>query len=74
MINLKNVKGTIEHFKTHQSYPATRAELLKECDDLSDFSEEDKEWFKAHLPEEPEGGFKSADDVVKLLGLEVPQE
>ena len=71
---MKNVKGTLEHLKTHQSYPATREELLKECDNLSDFSDEDKEWFKANLPAEPEGGFKSAEEVTKALGLEEPQE
>ncbi|KKQ97805.1 MAG: hypothetical protein UT24_C0012G0117 [Candidatus Woesebacteria bacterium GW2011_GWB1_39_12] len=74
MINLKNVKGTVDHLKTHQSYPATKADLLKECDDLSDFSDEDKEWFKAHLGEEPEGGYKSAEEVMSALGLEEPQE
>ncbi|KKQ52680.1 hypothetical protein A2865_00215 [Candidatus Woesebacteria bacterium RIFCSPHIGHO2_01_FULL_39_17] len=66
---MKNVKGAIDHLKTHQSYPATKEELLAECDNLSDFSDEDKEWFKANLPEEPEGGFKSADEVIKALSL-----
>ena len=63
---MKNVKGAMEHFKTHQSYPATKEELVKECNNLSDFSEEDKKWFVEHLPE---GTYDSADDVVGALGL-----
>ena len=63
---MKNVKGALEHFKTHQSYPASKEDLVKECDNLSDFSKEDKEWFMKTLPE---GNYASADDVIKALGL-----
>lgn len=64
---MKNVKETIDHLKTHQSYPATKEELVKECDNLSDFSEEDKEWFMTHLTKE---SYDSADEVITDLGLE----
>ncbi|OGM12993.1 hypothetical protein A3A76_01360 [Candidatus Woesebacteria bacterium RIFCSPLOWO2_01_FULL_39_23] len=63
---MKNKTGAIDHLKKHQKYPATSEELKAECDNLSDFSEEDKTWFMEHLPE---GTYKSADDVITALGL-----
>ena len=67
---MQNIKGAIDHFKTHQSYPATKEELVKECSGLSDFSEADKEWFMKTLPE---GTYKSAEDVMGALGLNQAQ-
>lgn len=64
MINKKNA---ISHLKEHQKYPATKEELMAECDNLSDFSEEDKKWFGDNLPD---GSYQSADEVVKALGLD----
>ena len=63
---MKNIKGAIDHLKTHQSYPATRKELIKECNDLADFSEKDKKWFINHLPERT---YDSAGEVIETLGL-----
>ena len=63
---MKNVKEAIDHLRNHQNYPASRDELVKECDNLSDFSEEDKKWFMQHLPE---GDYESADKVIEALGL-----
>ena len=62
---MQNLQGTIDHLKTHQSYPATKADLVAECDNLSDFSEEDKNEFTEKLPE---GTYNSADEVIKALG------
>lgn len=64
---MQNTKAAIDHLRQHQAYPATKAELVKECNELSDFSKEDKEWFMKSLPE---GTYKSADDVIGALGLE----
>lgn len=64
---MKDKKNAIDHLKNHQKYPATRGELIKECDDLSDFSEEDKKWFQAHLADKT---YDSADQVIMELGLE----
>ena len=55
---------TIDHLTKHQSYPATRAELLASCKNLMDFSDAEKKWFAAHLPE---GSYASADEVRKAL-------
>ena len=63
---MQNSQGAIDHLKTHQSYPATKSDLVAECDNLSDFSEEDKKEFTDKLPE---GTYNSADEVTKALGL-----
>ncbi|OGC91764.1 hypothetical protein A2899_00755 [Candidatus Amesbacteria bacterium RIFCSPLOWO2_01_FULL_49_25] len=60
-----NKAGAIDHLKKHQTYPATRAQLLAECDGLSDFSPEDKAEFSKALPE---GTYANADMVIKALG------
>ncbi|MBI2098593.1 MAG: hypothetical protein HYT49_02955 [Candidatus Wildermuthbacteria bacterium] len=62
---MQNVQGAKEHLQTHQSYPATKAELVAACGNLSDFSEEDKREFESSLPE---GTYNSADEVAKALG------
>ena len=62
---MQNVKGAMDHLRTHQKYPATKADLVKECNNLSDFSDEDKKEFMEKLPE---GTYNSANDVVKALG------
>lgn len=64
---MQNVQGTLDHLKTHQKYPATKAELVAECNNLSDFSEEDKKEFLDKLPE---GNYESAEDVIKALGMD----
>lgn len=64
---MKDTKNAISHLKSHQTYPATKAQLVAECDNLSDFSREDKAWFESHLPE---GNYKSANEVIKVLMLE----
>lgn len=62
---MQNKAAAMDHLKNHQKYPADKAGLLAECDSLSDFSAEDKQWFANHLPE---GMYNSADDVMKALG------
>ena len=63
---MQNKQGAIDHFKSHQKYPASKADLLAECDGLTDFSAEDKKWFTDNLPE---GTYNSADEVTKALNL-----
>lgn len=64
---MQNMQGTLDHLKTHQTYPATKADLVATCNGLSDFSEEDKKEFSEKLPE---GNYNSAEEVTKALGLE----
>ena len=63
---MSNKKGAIDHLKKHQMYPATREELIAECNGLSDFSNEDKEWFTDNLPA---ATYASAKEVMGALGL-----
>ncbi len=60
----------MDHLKQHQSYPATKADMVKECNELSDFSAEDKKWFTNNLPE---GTYNSAEEVMDALGLSPSQ-
>jgi hypothetical protein len=62
---MKDMKNAIGHLKSHQTFPATRDELVKTCNELSDFSAEDKKWFEDNLPERE---YKSAEEVVGALG------
>ena len=64
---MKDIDKASMHLREHQEYPATKAELVAACSNLSDFSEKDKEWFGENLPE---GTYHSADEVIKALGLE----
>lgn len=63
---MQNTSGARDHLKNHQKYPATKADLVAECNSLSDFSEEDKKEFAEKLPG---GTYNSADDVIKALSL-----
>ena len=63
---MNDTKGVIKHLREHQEYPATKEEMVEECDGLSDFSDEDKEWFTDNLPD---GTYNSADEVIKALKL-----
>lgn len=62
---MQNVADAMDHLRSHQSYPATKAQLVAQCDNLSDFSEEDKKEFSEKLPE---GTYNSADEVIKACG------
>lgn len=64
---MQNKQGAVDHFKNHQKYPASSDQLLAECDNLSDFSDEDKGWFKSKLPMGKT--FNSAEEVMMALGL-----
>lgn len=63
MHDMENAKM---HLQEHQKYPATKAELVAQCNNLSDFSEEDKREFAEKLPE---GTYASANEVMAALGM-----
>ena len=65
---MQNMQGGKDHLKTHQKYPATKVELVAECNNLSDFSDADKKEFMEKLPE---GTYNSAEDVMKALGWQM---
>ncbi|MFL5305010.1 MAG: hypothetical protein ACJ8F1_07340 [Polyangia bacterium] len=53
-----------QHLTRHQTYPATRAQLLASCKGLVDFSPGEKRWFADHLAD---GTYQSAAEVMKAL-------
>ena len=59
-----DMKKVSSHLLQHQSYPATRAELITSCFNLEDFSAVEKKWFIASVPNRK---FKSADEVVAAI-------
>ena len=63
---MQDVNNAIMHLKEHQQFPATKEELVKTCNSLSDFSESDKKWFEDNLPDRE---YNSAEEVIKALGL-----
>ena len=56
----------MRHLTEDQKYPATKEEILAECDNLSDIDESDKMMFKENLPE---GTYQSAGDVMRAMGM-----
>lgn len=68
---MKDIKNAIRHLKSDQTYPATKEELVKACQNLSDFSEEDKQWFMENLPE---GTYNSAEEVAKAMGWDMSMD
>lgn len=64
-----NAKDVMDHLMAHQKYPATKAQLVAECNNLSHFSDEDKKEFMDKLPE---GNYTSAEEVMKALGMSEP--
>ena len=63
---MNDTKNVVHHLTEHQEYPATKEEMVAECDNLSDFSEADKKWFADNLPDRT---YNSADEVIKALDL-----
>lgn len=59
-----DMKKLKTHLETHQTYPATRAEMVETCSKCPEFSDGEKAWFAAHLPE---GNYKSAAQALKAL-------
>ncbi|HEV2137996.1 MAG TPA: hypothetical protein VFE98_09100 [Candidatus Bathyarchaeia archaeon] len=54
------------HIGDDVSYPASCNDLTTACDNMSDFSGEEKEWFSEALPH---GNFNSAEEVKKAIGI-----
>ncbi len=50
----------------HVDYPASKDDLIRACENMSDIPEEAKKWFMDKLPDST---FQSADEVKKALGM-----
>lgn len=64
---MQDQANAVMHLRQHMSYPANKAQLVTACNNMSDFSEEDKKSFEERLPE---GNYNSADEVIQALGLQ----
>ena len=60
------VDETIDHLKNHVTYPATKDDLVKACNNMSDVPEKDKIWFMENLPE---GTYENAATVKTALKM-----
>lgn len=62
---MQNTRGAMDHLRTHQKYPASKADLVAACNNLSDFSEEDKREFENNLSDKT---YYSAEELIGELG------
>ena len=54
------MKEVMEHLDGHFTYPATKGEIVKACNMMSDVPEKHRKWFMEALPE---GTYKNAEEV-----------
>ncbi len=64
-MDMQSKKAAIDHLD-HVSYPATKEELVKACDNMSDVPEEGKKWFMDNLPG---GTYQNSGDVRAALRM-----
>ena len=55
-----------EHVGTHVEFPASCNDVVMACNNLSEFSAHEKEWFSGALPH---GSFENANDIKRALKL-----
>ena len=61
---MSNLATELGHLKSHVQYPASRSQVVKACNEMSDVPHEDAEWFAKMLPE---GRYNNASDVLTAL-------
>ena len=61
-----DVKELVNHLQNHIMYPATKQTIIESCNNMAHVPASTRIWAEQRLPE---GTFKSADEVVKTLGL-----
>jgi hypothetical protein len=52
------------HLKHHVQYPASRSQVVAACNNMSDVSEGNRDWFMKNLPE---GSYKSPTEIMSAL-------
>jgi hypothetical protein len=52
------------HLKNHVMYPASRAQVVAACNNMSDSDPSNKEWVTKNLPE---GNYRNAGEVLNAL-------
>lgn len=64
-MDIQSRKAAMDHLE-HVSYPATKEDLVKACNNMSDVSEEGKKWFMESLPG---GTYQNSGDVKAALKM-----
>lgn len=62
----KKMAEGLAHLEGHINYPASKDDITKACNNMSDVPEEDKKWFMENLPQ---GTYQSADEVKAAVGI-----
>lgn len=62
----KKMAEGLAHLEGHIKYPASKDDIVKACNDMSDVPEDDKKWFMEKLPD---GTYQSADEVKVAVGM-----
>ena len=63
---MDDMKEMMEHLKSHMTYPATKQDIWKACNQMSHVPDSDKKMF---MDKVPEGTYASADEVMKAAGM-----
>ncbi|MGD0478471.1 MAG: hypothetical protein ABSB29_09955 [Nitrososphaerales archaeon] len=58
------IANELGHLKHHVQYPASRSQVVAACNNMSDVSEGNRDWFSKNLPE---GTYKNATEIMGAL-------
>lgn len=61
-----SMRELTEHIRNHMRYPATKREIVEECNRMSHVPAETRRMVETQLPE---GSYQSADEVMRALGI-----
>ena len=64
--NDAKMQELMKHFDSDVTYPATKEDIVKACNDMSDVPEDDKKWVMEKLPD---GTYQNADEVKMAMGM-----
>ena len=62
----EKMNEVMEHLNGHVDYPATKQEIMKACEDMSDVPLKDKDWVMKNLPEKT---YMNAGDVKNAMKM-----
>lgn len=54
------------HVREHMQYPATKQQIIQQCNMMQHVEDSDRAWFQDNLPE---GTYNSAEEVIEKSGL-----
>lgn len=57
-------KEAMEHIRNHLQYPATKKQLVEQCNNMEEVPKTDADWLKKALPDRT---YKNADEVMKAI-------